>query len=629
MRRARSVLAALVVVALVSGLSGCTTFPWSKPVASAGLDLTREQLQSAGIAIVADETAVPDAATSLTVTDIQADRMIAEAAAGVGRTGAELDAIAPVDPSYPRMSYLLAAYLSADDLPGEHPGADLARTLYAPGDEQPEPTDWTHPESIVFPMAVVALFVQDLMSAAQAEGSFEAEDPVDEGAGPGPDAGTSAEPASFRLAETARAATVPEASVPDAAADIVDSPCSTVTGFISKTIQGLFDVLRVIPGAISKISELGIFGVLLGALINHAIGLAQSVVEGLVAVVTAPVLNAMRIGLSGLGTASLVLSYFTNERLVVKPGPADHTAFSIDPDPGTKGTFTASTLSLTKDWPAALVDCAKVSGASIPPLIRPGDPATWTIRSGVTLITLEDTETKILADKTAVVEFTTGHEDAETAKGPEVTELARVSVTVPRKEVGDFLDLAAKQIENVKNDILAKVPSFLQSAASIVLNAAIDPVVASVRGSLEGAAGETAILNLKGDGMVWVTHHEPKEPDPEPGADPDPEPAPEGDGGDFCTQFDEQAAIGAASLPGAADPFSWAAGFAAGLHSITATPPAELAGDFSTVVQFYDIAATSSFGDAQALADFVDAHDIDGARVRLWAACGATQIDGF
>ncbi|WP_440709537.1 hypothetical protein [Herbiconiux sp. YIM B11900] len=622
MRRARSLLAALVIVALVSGVSGCTSFPWSKPVASAGLDLTPEQLQSTGIAIVADETAVPDAPTSLTMTEIQADRMIAEAAAGVGRTGAELDAIAPVDPSYPRMSYLLAAYLSADDLPGEHPGADLARTLYATSDDRPEPTDWTHPESVVFPMAVVALFVQDLMTAAQAEGSFVAEDPVDEGAGvgPAPDAAAApVEPAAFR--------TAPDA--PSAPAGIVDAPCTTVTGFISKTIQGLFDVLRVIPGEISKISELGIFGVLLGALIDHAIGLAQGVVEGLVSVVTAPVLNALRIGLSGLGTASLVLSYFTNERLVVKPGPADHTAFSIDPDPGTKGTFTASTLSLTKDWPAALVDCAKVSGATIPPLIRPGDPATWTIQSGVTLISLDRTETKILADKTAVVEFTTGHEDAETANGPEITEAARVSVTVPRKEVGEFLDLAAKQVESVKNDILAKVPSFLQNAASIVLNAAIDPVVASVRGSLEEVAGETAILNLKGDGMVWVTHHEPKEPDPAPGADPDPEPAPNGDDGDFCTQFDEQAAIAAAALPGAADPFSWAAGFAAGLHSITAAPPAELAGDFGTVVQFYDIAATSSFGDAQALADFVDSHDVDGARVRLWAACGATQIDGF
>jgi hypothetical protein len=623
MRRARSALVALVVVVLLS-VSGCTSFPWSKPVASEGLHLTRDQLQSAGITIVADETAVPDVATSLTVTEIQADRMIAEAAAGVGRTGAELDAIAPVDPSYPRMSYLLAAYLSADDLPGEHPGADLARGLYAANDERPEPTDWTHPESIVFPMAVVALFVQDLMTAATAEGSFEAEDPADEGAGPGAppgatDAGRSAvEPASFRLAEAA----------PQASADIIDSPCSTVTGFISKTIQAVFDVLRVIPGEISKISPLGIFGVLLSALVNHAIGLAQGVVEGLVSVVTAPVLNALRIGLSGLGTASLVLSYFTNERLVVRPGPADHLAFSIDPDPGTKGTFTASTLSLTKDWPAALVDCANVSGASIPPLIKAGDPATWTIQSGVTLIALENTETKILADKTAVVEFTTGHEDAETAKGPEITEAARVSVTVPRKEVGDFLDLAAKQVENVKKDILAKVPSFLQSAASAVLNAAIDPVVASVRGSLEEVAGETAILNLKGDGMVWVTHHEPKEPDPEPEPGADPDPAPDGEG-DFCTQFDEQAAIGAASLPGAADPFSWAAGFAAGLHSITATPPAELAGDFGTVVAFYDIAATSSFGDAQALADFVDSHDIDGARVRLWAACGATQIDGF
>jgi hypothetical protein len=616
MRRARLLLVSAVVAALLSGCIGAPSNGQSAPgdgdgAAAGGIALTHSQLEDAGIAIVDDETAVAETPTALTLTDIQADRMIAEARAGAGLTGAELDAIAPVDPSYPRMSYLLAAYLSADDLPGAHPGADLVRGLY------PAESDWTHPESIVFPMAVVALFVEDLMTAAEADGSFTEEDPTDTGMAPSAPHGKTGQ-----TAQTGQTAADARLARP-ASYQALDSPCSTVTGFISSTIQGLFDVLRVIPGAITKIDQLGIFGVLLGALIDHAIGLAQGVVEGLVAVVTAPVLNAMRIGLTGLGTASLVLSYFTNERLVVKAAPADHTAFAIDPSPGTKGTFTASTLSLTKDWPAALIDCAKVSGAEIPPLIKAGDPAEWTLTSGVSLITLDAASSTITPDKTAVMDFLTGHEDAETAKGPEITEAARVSVKVPRKEVGDFLDLAAKQIENVKKDILAKVPGVLQGAASSVLNAAIDPVVASVRASIEGAAVGVGVLNLTGDGMVWVTHHGPKDPEPTP------EPAPD-DEGDFCTQFDEQAAIAAAALPGASDLFGWAAGFAAGLHSITATPPAELAADFGTVVAFYDIAGSISIENTQPLADFVAANDIDGARVRLWTACGAPQIDmGF
>jgi hypothetical protein len=614
MRRLRSLLVAVVTVALLSGCigpfapnSGTGSDADGGGADDGGIAISREQLESAGIVIVDAEAAVPAEATALVVTELQADRIIAEAAVGAGLTGAQIDAIAPVDPTYPSMSYVLAAYISADDLPGELRGPALVRDLY------PADTDWTHPRELVFPTAVLALFVEDMMTAALDESSFVGSDPADASSAPRPRSGVG--DIGPRIQPAAHA--------------VVDAPCSAVTGFIASTIQSLFDVLRVIPGAITKINELGIFGQIIAAILNHAIGLAQSVVEGLVATITAPVLNAIRVGLSGLGTATLVLSYFTNERLVVKAAPADHTAFAIDPAPGTKGTFTASTKSLTDKWPQALVDCAKVSGAEIPPLIREGDPANWSLTAGDSLIALDSASTKITAAKTAEMGFTTGTEDAETAKGPEITEAARVSVTVPRKEVGDFLDLAAKQVENAKNDILAKVPELFRGAATTVLNAAIDPIVASMRASLEGVAGGIGMLNLAGEGYVWVTHHQPKEPDPEPAPAPDPEPAPDGDG-DFCAQFDEQAAIAAAALPGAADPFSWAGQFAAGLHSITATPPADLSGDFATVVAFYDIAATSSFENAQTLADFVAANDIDGARVRLWTACGATQIDtGF
>jgi hypothetical protein len=389
-----------------------------------------------------------------------------------------------------------------------------------------------------------------------------------------------------------------------------------VTNFVSATIQGLFDVLRILPEAIGAIKELGIFGKIISTIIDGALILARGVVEGLVAVITAPILEVMRLAISALGVASLVLSYFSNEKLVVKPTPSNHQTFGIQPAPGNRGGFTASTASLTKDWPAALVDCAKVSGTKIPELIKAGDKATWKLVSGAELITLDALEGAVGSDKTAKIDFTTGTEDAETAKGDERTNSSRVAVSVPRKEVSDFLDLAAREIENVKADILSKIPGPLQGAANLVFANTIDPLVKSIRSSIEGAVG--GILTLKGEGSVFVTYHSPKEPTPTP-TPTEPEEAE----GNFCAEFKVQADLAAIDLATSTNPFGWGGSLAERLKSIQASPPAELAADFAMTIAFYEIVGTSSIGDTQRMADFIAANDIDPARKRLWNACGA------
>ncbi|MCS5713282.1 hypothetical protein NVV95_01810 [Herbiconiux sp. CPCC 205716] len=614
MRRVRSVLVAVVVIGLLSACIGSPPTPRASDAdadaGASGIALTRDQLEDAGLALVDDETVAVEASAALTLTAIQAERMITEASLGAGVSGAELDALVPAEPGYPSASYLLAAWISSAELPGEHPGAELVRPLY----DDPEGIDWTHPQSIVFPMVVVALFVQDFLTAAAEDGSF-GEEATTPGASAGERGPASAVTAALQRAPAPAAVT----------AGVLDAPCSTLTGFLSSAVQKVFDVLRVVPQAISGIEELGPFGLLAGAVIGGAIDLAQGVVSGLISSVTAPALNVLRVALTGLGVASEVLSFFTGQRLTVTAAPADHTAFAIDPAADVTGTFRAEANKLSDDWPKALVDCATASGAEIPPLIRAGDPADWTLTSGDGLIVLDSASSRVADDRSVSMGFTTGREDAETAKGPEITRIARVSVTVPRQEVGEFLDFAARQVETLKGEILAKLPGLLQEPAATVLNAVIDPIVATIRAEVTEVTGGIGMLNLAGDGFVWVTYHEPKQPDPAPSADPEPLPEEEGD---FCTQFSEQAGIAAAALPGAADPFSWAAAFAAGLHGITATPPADLAADFSTVLAFYDLAGTISFENAQPLADFVAANDIDGARVRLWTACGAPQIDG-
>lgn len=589
-------LAVITVVALSSvALSGCVPDPVSdEPQVP---ELTVAQFEAAGISIVpdasSDDAADGDAAdlpvpTAFQLSELQVERLISDASTGGGLVGYELDALAPVTDGAPPVSYLLASWI----LDGSLAGAQAAATQFV------DP-DWTYASDEVFPPAVIALFVGDMVSQAAAV-------PVPQG------------PSSLGSLDPVIAA--PAALVlPDAVA--AGGPCTFVTELLHTVIQGTFDALRLIPGAISTVKELGFFGTLLTTLIDGAIDLAQGVVEGLVSSVLAPVFEIMRTAIAALGVATVVLSYFQDQKLEVTASPGTHHAFSVDPAGRNTGAFIAKAVKLAGKWPKELVDCAAAVGAPLPEQLRSGDTAKWNVSAGDGLVEFPSATSKIAGDLTTKGEFQTGHEDAETAKGDEVTQIARVAVEIPRKEVGDFLDLAAKQVEGVRAKILSLVPALLRDQAEALLKATLDPTIASIRKGLEDAAG--GILTLKGAGWVFVTFHTPKEPEAEPTSDPD---DPGDDEGEFCRQFAVQAGIAADALPGASDPFTWAAAFAVGLHSIEADPPAAIAPEFGVVVGFYDLAGQSSFENAQALADYVAANDVDGSRARLWDFCGVPQL---
>lgn len=251
---------------------------------------------------------------------------------------------------------------------------------------------------------------------------------------------------------------------------------------------------------------------------------------GIIKVITAPVLEIMRLAITSLGVASLITSYFSNQKLIVTPKPGSHITFAVDPAPGNPGTFMATTASLTKDWPAALLDCAQATNVALPDLIKAGDTATWTPVVGAGLVTLKSTTSTVQSDRTTTVDFVSGTESAEAAKGPEQTNIARVSVRLPRKEISDFLDLAVNQLESVKTSVLAAIPSPLQPAAQRVFAQTIDPITNRIRAEIQGAVG--GVLTLKGEGFVWVTYHRPKDPEDDPNSEPaDPQ------DGAFCEQF--------------------------------------------------------------------------------------------
>ena len=84
------------------------------------------------------------------LTRVQADRMLSEQAAGGGLLGADLDALAPMPPGSPSMSYLVAAWLSS------RPTATAAAAHGLTGDR-----DWRHAREVVFPLAALSMSVTD------------------------------------------------------------------------------------------------------------------------------------------------------------------------------------------------------------------------------------------------------------------------------------------------------------------------------------------------------------------------------------------------------------------------------------------------------------------------------------
>jgi hypothetical protein len=396
----------------------------------------------------------------------------------------------------------------------------------------------------------------------------------------------------------------------------LNAACTGVSDFFSATINGIFSVLRVLPNVISGIKALGFFGTVLAGIINGAITLAQGAVEGLIQGVVGSALEAARTVITVLGIATMVVSYFTKERLIVTTKPSSNLPFGILPSAGVPGTFTAQPKSLTKDWPALLTDCAKALGVSLPEFVKAGSEAQWKVAQRPDLISLTTQTTTVSSDKTTTADFVTGTEDEETAKGEALFDAARVTVTVPGRQVSDFVDLVIQQLETVKANILSPIPAPLRPAVEAIFAKTIDKVIASVRATIESAGG---ILSLKGEGVVFVTHHRPKEPTASPTpADPD--------DGAFCEQFRERVDAAAVDLSTAPDVFAWAGRFAAQLHTISAAPPAAIAGDFQVVLGFYDLAGRTTVENAQPLADYVTANDSDNARVRLWTACQAQQF---
>ena len=471
--------------------SGGTSSSASTPAAG----VTAGSLAAAGIETVADETAtVPQApiggARAFTLTAWQVANLDEEARGHGGIPGGDLSTMLPLPAGGPQLDDVIGAWVIT------HPDATsvtAAGLLDSP--------DWTHPDQVVFPTAVVMLFVADVLQhagppAAGASGTTSASP-----SGPGASSGAAA---TSGAAWTGHLVVRP--------ASLVTAPCSTVSTFVDNVLDYIFGLLKLNPadvaawvsgalggGAIGQLAG-GIAGFFAG-LWNTAVSLAEQTAKQLLKSLTQPVLNALAVVIGGAAVFTMIRSYLKPWVMTVTPDPASN-AFSVDPTPYNPGSFSLAVDRNAEiaDWPPQMVDCAKATDIALPTLAAAGSPATWTVTGQEPgLVTTGPVGTVLDKDLRTTLDYRTGHEDAKTAKSGQLVSLTvTASVKVRRTEVEQLRALVTGYLTGKVPDILAPV---------------VNPVITSY---LEQATKFLDDLTaVTGVTTMVVRHHVPK-PTPTP-----------------------------------------------------------------------------------------------------------------
>lgn len=555
-------------------------------------------LAAAGMSIVDSEDhpvdpAVTDSGHTM-ITMVQARRMVADVSPESGVLGADIDIMVPLPPDLPPMSYLVAGWVSQ----GNSPSATTAREWMG---EQ----DWTHAPTVRFPLAVLAMFVTELSVGTSGEMP-----PLDNPL-PTPSA-ADVQPASFQAGGFGRS--VPLAVAP---ARLDGGPCTAVTQFISQSITGIFNALRITAPSGDGFFES--IGKVLAGVVNFGLSLAKTVVEGLISAITAPVLNVIAIAVGALGVATIVASYFKDNTLNLRlapppPAPTGY-RFAVDQEADISGEFVATGKELTGDWPPLLIDCAKAAGASLPELLPVGNAANWEVMdNGV--ITTGSRSGSVDADRSTRLRFTTGRESKEQAKGPELSNAAVATVRIPRKEVDSILDFARSKLNDAQSSILNKVPPAVRGAATDALNSVVNPTLNQIQGEISKTA--SGVFTLSGTTRVFVLHH--GTPDTTTSSSiPDTTPPPDSsDEGDFCTQY--LALVEFARSNQVGDVVAWATEIVNRLEAARPSAPAEFVGDVDIEIRVYSAVAASA--DVTVLIQTTE--PLPAAAARLGTFCGVT-----
>jgi hypothetical protein len=306
--------------------------------------------------------------------------MTKEIDSGGGYLGVQLDGLVGSPGGLP-FSYLLAGWLSAAPTATAAAAADLMG-------QQP----WEQAPSLVFPTAVLALFVAD---AVAAQGGT-AEAPI-----------------------RAMAVFAPAVGV-----------CSTLSGWVNQVLDFLFDSLKVDADTDSFLGWLG-------TIWNAAVDLAKAAISGLIETLTAPIVALITDALVVIGTLSMIASLLRPWSLEVSAS-SSQTRFAVGGEPDISEQFTASVdTNIDFDWPAELVDCAGVAGLDLPdPSSATDSTVDWKVAGLPPLGAVANTESRIDANNMARLDWVTGREESD--KGEPLSGRASVSVTVTSIQIEEL-----------------------------------------------------------------------------------------------------------------------------------------------------------------------------------------------
>jgi hypothetical protein len=416
----------------------------------------------------------------------QFDAMVAEASAGGGTLGAELDELTlnpalwewPEDSNslvtVPRLplgvkeaspippSLLLAGYVAGAD----SPGAEFARTL------MPD-IDAARANEYSYPNLILTLFAAELAR------------------------------------ESANTSTTFVPGGLGVRALIQTGVCSSVQGFIDTTLNALFSALQVDLGN-------SVPGKILGGVINFLLGAAKAAVKEALNTLTAPVLSVVRTIAGVIGTASIVISALRPWTVIVTPSPSA-TRFSIGSESPIVGTVDVLVdLGGLDEFPPDVVDCANQVGMPLPPLKPEGAPCVWTVTSTGGAVAIVDTQSAALdASAQASLTYHTLSESEETAKGPLAQRLLRVTAGITRPQINELQAV-------LSNALFASLPAIVSTFVRPILGPVVDNLVSRL----------AALTETRASTAIVVSFHLP--PDPTPTPEPE---EPEGESASISAVF--------------------------------------------------------------------------------------------
>jgi hypothetical protein len=388
-----------------------------------------------GIGVFDDVEGSGDTDSPIRLIDDQIDGLVAELNSGGGVTGAQLDDLVPMPDDAPPFSYLVAGWLDSVDSPETEYALELMGGRGA--------HDWTRTTDVIFPNAVLMLFVSNIGREVADEAG------VDFEASPAAQEVILAAGESLTLAQ--------------------NDVCSQLQGWLNKVLTALFDVLKIeestwIPGFIQVIW-------------NAAVDIAKTVITGLIEVLTAPILQAIKVGIGIVGTLALAASFLKSWTVEVMPSPIiDHFAHPGEPDHD--GTFTAS-VGIGKDasFAAALVKCAEVAGFTLPSPLPPGKPIEWDMNQlgAITVATDIGHDDEIRDDSSAQLRYRTGREGPKDPEGDLHNGSVQVIATVERLSEEDLQALLdTMMFKGTVGELLGKVLGALLGDVKDKLSALMD-----------------------------------------------------------------------------------------------------------------------------------------------------------